>query len=120
MIGSAVSVSSCLANSSRRVRCTPLGGAPTRSTNRRRSWRSPDAYASRQRRQRLLGQRAFVDQLERARHRGIAAPPGAVVRRQLRPATQAGPEAGGFGRGGMAEIRDVPRFGVGAGHTGRQ
>ena len=66
-----------------------------------------DAHALGQCRQRLFGQRALVDQLQRARHHFIAAPPRAVAGRQLRTATQAGAEARGFGGSRIGVIGDV-------------
>ena len=70
-----------------------------------------DAHALGQCRQRLFGQHALVDQLQRARHHFVAAPPCAVAGGQFRTATQAGAETRGFGGGGIAVIGDVGRLG---------
>ena len=66
-----------------------------------------DVHAFRQRRQRLFGQHALVDQLQCARHDFIAATPCAVAGRQFGSAAQARSEAGGFRRRGIAVVGDV-------------
>ena len=70
-----------------------------------------NVHALGQRLQRVVGQVAFINELERPRHQMLAMQPQLVTRRQLRPTAQARAKTLGLGGGSAGVIHHILGFG---------